>query len=328
MKYRKFENINVNVSALGFGAMRLPVNGSEETINEKLSEDMMSYAFDNGVNYVDTAYPYHDGNSETVVGNVLKNGYRDKVHLATKLPTWLTNTKEDFDKYLNEQLIKLQTDHIDFYLLHNLHLEVWNKIKNLKVLEWSQKAIEDGRIKYFGFSVHDSFEVFRGIIDAYDWDFCQIQYNYMNEDVQVGTEGLNYASSKKIPVIAMEPLLGGTLVAFPESIQKPWNDSKYNPVNTALQWLWNKPEISCVLSGMSTMEQVKQNIQYANSSGINTLTKEDINFVSHIVTELKKIKPIPCTKCKYCVPCPAGIDIPRLLEMYNALKVHKGNQDF
>jgi uncharacterized protein len=328
MKYRKLGKLGIDVSALGFGAMRLPTNGSEENINEEYAAEMMSYAFDNGVNYVDTAYLYHGGNSETVVGNVLKNGYRDKVYLATKSPTWATDTTKDFDKYLNEQLNKLQVDHIDFYLLHNLHSKVWDKIKNINVLEWGQKAIADGRIKYFGFSIHDSFTVFKDIIDSYEWDFCQIQYNYMNEDVQVGTKGLKYAAAKQIPVTIMEPLLGGTLANFPQQIQKIWDNSEYEPINTAFQWLWNKSEISCVLSGMHSMEQVKQNIQCADSSGINTLKNKDIDFISNIVSEFNKINPIPCTKCKYCLPCPVGIDIPRMLGMYNALKVHEGAQDF
>ncbi len=328
MKYRRFKKLGLDISALGFGAMRLPIyDGEAKNINKELTSEIMSYAFDNGVNYVDTAYPYHEGNSEIIVGDILKNGYRDKVHLATKSPTWAIEKTEDFDKYLDEQLNKLQVNHIDFYLLHNLHSKVWNKIKNLNVLEWGQKAIADGRIKYFGFSIHDSFDVFKKIIDSYDWDFCQIQYNYMNEKIQVGTKGLNYADSKQIPVTIMEPLLGGTLGSFPEQIQKMWNKEAKNPIDAAFQWLWNKPEISCILSGMSTMEQVKQNIRSANSSGVNTLNKKDIDFISNIVSEFNKINPIPCTKCKYCMPCPVGIDIPRLLHMYNALKVHKGAQN-
>ena len=328
MRYRKLDKLGLEVSALGFGAMRLPTNGNEGNINEGYAAEIMSYAFDNGVNYVDTAYPYHGGSSETVVGNVLNNGYRNKVFLATKSPTWATDTTEDFDKYLNEQLNKLQVDHIDFYLLHNLHSKVWDKIKNLNVLEWGQKTIADGRIKYFGFSIHDSFEVFKNIVGAYDWDFCQIQYNYMNEDVQVGTKGLQYADARQLPVIVMEPLLGGALTHFSQQIQKVWDKSGYEPVNAAFQWLWNKPEISCVLSGMSSLEQVKQNIQSANSSEINALGNKDIDFFANIVSELKKIDPIPCTKCKYCMPCPVKIDIPGLLEMYNASKVYKGTQDY
>ena len=329
MKYRKLGNLGIEVSALGFGAMRLPVyNDKEKTINEKYSAEIMSYAFDNGVNYVDTAYPYHEGNSETVVGNILNNGYRDKVYLATKSPTWAINTTEDFDKYLDEQLIKLQVDHIDFYLLHNLHAKVWDKIKNLNVFEWSQKAIADGRIKYFGFSVHDSFDIFKNIIDAYNWDFCQIQYNYANENIQVGTKGLKYAAVRQIPVTVMEPLLGGSLANFPPKIQKIWDESEYNPVNTAFRWLWDKPEIGCVLSGMNTLEQVKQNIRSADSSGINILSKKDLDFIANILSEINTINPIPCTKCKYCISCPLKIDIPRLLHMYNSLAVLEGAQDY
>ena len=329
MKYRKFDKLGLKISALGFGAMRLPViNDEAKNINEPYTHEIMSYAFDNGVNYVDTAYPYHEGNSETAVGNVLKNGYRDKVYLATKFPTWAMNSTEDFDKYLNEQLKKLQVEQIDFYLLHNLHLKGWNKIKNLKVLECGQKAIKDGRIKYFGFSIHDTFEVFKDIIDSYDWDMCQIQYNYMNENVQVGTKGLKYAGSKNIPINIMEPLLGGTLANLPEPVKKIWESSNYDPVDTAFQWLWDKPEIGCVLSGMNTLEQVKSNIKSANTSQVNSMREETFKLISKTVNEISRVNPIPCTKCRYCVPCPIGIDIPRMLEMYNALKVHEGAQDF
>ena len=241
--------------------------------------------------------------------------------------TWDVNTTEDFDKFLNEQLQKLQTDHIDFYLLHNLHSGIWEKMKSLKALEWGQKAIKSGRIKYFGFSIHDTFDTFKDVLNDYDWDFCQIQYNYMNEDVQVGTKGLEYAASKQIPVIVMEPLLGGALASFSGPIQKIWEEvPEHNPIKLALQWLWDKPESDCVLSGMSTMEHVKQNIELAKASATNTLTQKELNFIQKVVKTFKEIHPIPCTKCKYCIPCPVDIDIPKLLEMYNAYHMHESAQ--
>ena len=191
MQYRKFGKLNWKASALGFGCMRLPLMGTEPSqIDEAQSTEMLAYAIDQGVNYLDTAYPYHGGQSEIFVGKFLQRGYRDKVKLATKMPTWLTESITDFDKYLNEQLGKLQTEHIDFYLLHGLNIDRWEKISQLNVVGWAEKAIADGRIGHIGFSFHDNYEAFKTIVDAYDrWTFCQIQYNYMDIENQAGTRG-------------------------------------------------------------------------------------------------------------------------------------------
>ncbi len=280
---------------------------------------MLRYAMDHGLSYVDTAYPYHDGNSEWFVGRVLKDGYREKVGLATKMPCWLVKATEDFDRYLNEQLEKLQTDHIDFYLLHELNKDRWPSMRDLGVREWAEKAIADGRIGYVGFSFHDEYPVFKEIVDAYDWTFCQIQYNYMDVENQAGTRGLKYAASQGLAVVIMEPLLGGRLVDPPEPIQKLWDTAakKRTPADWALQWLWNQPEVSVVLSGMSTMEQVEQNIASAEVSGINPLTAEDLALIERVRGKYVELCPIPCTKCGYCMPCPNGVDIPRNLETYN-----------
>lgn len=324
MQYRKFGNTNLEVSSLGFGAMRLPIIGENSAqIDEKEALKIMQYAFDNGVNYVDTAYPYHEGQSEIVIGKALKQGYKDKVYLATKLPSWAIEDYSDFDKYFYEQLNKLQTDHIDFYLIHNLHINVWSKVKNLGLLDWCDKIVKSGKVRFIGFSIHDTTAFFKEIIDSYKWDFCQIQYNYMNEDVQVGTEGLLYASQKGIPVIVMEPLLGGSLVNLPTKIQSIFDNAGKNPVNMALQWLWNKKEVSLVLSGMSTMEQVKQNIKYASESAINSFSKDDVTLMNKIKSEYSKIAPVPCTKCRYCLPCPKNIEIPYLFALYNDEMMHK-----
>jgi predicted aldo/keto reductase-like oxidoreductase len=319
MQYRKFGKLDFEVSALGFGAMRLPIikDGENTKIDEPETINMIRYAIDHGVNYVDTAYPYHDGHSEVVVGRALKDGYREKVKLATKMPCWLIEKPEDFDKYLDEQLEKLQTDYLDFYLLHALWTDRWAKMQEMKVFTWAEKAISDGRIGHLGFSFHDSFPLFKEVIDSYDWVMCQIQYNFMNEDVQAGTKGLEYAAEKGISVVIMEPLLGGLLAKPPTEVQEIWNEAKKNPVDMALQWLWNKSEISTVLSGMTTMEQVQQNIESAKVSGIDTLTQDDLALLVRVHDKYKKFNAIPCTKCGYCMPCPNGVDIPRNFELYN-----------
>lgn len=321
MQYRRFGKLDWKCSVLGFGCMRLPIQGEDKSnINEPEATKMLHYAIDHGVNYIDTAYPYHGGNSERFLGRALKGGYREKVRLATKLPCWLIESPKDFDKYLNEQLEKLQTNHIDFYLLHGLNQDRWNKMRDLDVLEWAEGAVADGRLGYIGFSFHDRYEVFKEIVDAYDkWTFCQIQYNYIDIENQAGTKGLKYAASKGLAVVIMEPILGGRLVSPPQPIQDLWDTAarKRTPADWALQWLWNQPEVSVVLSGMSTMQHVKENIASANASGIHTLTEEELALVAQVREKYQELCPIPCTKCGYCMPCPNGVNIPRNLEIYN-----------
>ncbi|MBN1219401.1 MAG: aldo/keto reductase [Anaerolineae bacterium] len=322
MQYRRFGKLDWQVSALGFGAMRLPViDGDSARIDEPEATRMLHYAIDHGVNYVDTAYPYHKGNSELVVGRALKGGYREKVKLATKLPTWLTDETADFDKYLNEQLVKLQTDHIDFYLLHGLGAERWRKMAELDVLEWAEKAIADGRMRHLGFSFHDKYPAFQEIVDAYDkWTFCQIQYNYMDIENQAGTKGLKYAANRGLAVVIMEPLLGGKLVNPPEPVRKIWDKATHQrpPADWALQWLWNQPEVSVVLSGMSAMEQVEQNVASAGASQVGLLSPEaDLRLFDEVRIKYQELSPIDCTECEYCLPCTEGINIPRILKVYN-----------
>ncbi len=319
MKYRRFGKLDWQVSALGFGAMRLPtIGGDNSRVNEPEAIRMIRYAIDHGVNYVDTAYPYHGGNGEIAVGKALAEGYRERVRLATKMPIWLINSKEDMDRIFNEQLKKLQTDYVDFYLLHALNKDSWLKIRKLDVFDWAERVVSEDKIKYLGFSFHDEFQVFKEIIDAYDkWTLCQIQYNYENEEVQAGTKGLKYAAGKGLAVVIMEPLLGGALANPPPAVKQIWDEAGRNPVEMALQWLWNKPEVSVVLSGMSTLEQVKQNIEFASRSGVGLLTEEDLKLVARVHAAYKKLRPIPCTKCGYCMPCPNGVDIPWNFEVYN-----------
>jgi len=301
--------------------MRLPTTSDDpKDINAEEATRMIRYAIDHGVNYVDTAYPYHGGAGEPFVGQALQDGYREKVRLATKLPSWKIETAADFDRYLDEQRERLQTDFIDFYLLHALKRDHWEKLRDLGVIEWAEGAKADGRIRYLGFSFHDEYAVFQEIVDAYNgWDFCQIQYNYMDIERQAGQRGLQYAAAKGLAVVIMEPLLGGRLVNPPDPIQALWNSAPRcrTAADWGLQWLWNQPEVSVVLSGMSTMEQVQENLASADASGIHSLTPDELALVDRVREAYQALCPIPCTSCGYCMPCPNGVDIPRNFMVYN-----------
>ena len=325
MQYRRFGRTGKNVSALGFGAMRLPTRGSESDIAEDDAIEMMRYAIDHGVNYIDTAYVYHGGRSEVVVGKALEGGYREKVSVATKSPVFLAEKNEDFDRFLDEQLTRLQTDHIEFYLLHCLQERVWAKMQELGVLSWAERAQADGRIGEFGFSFHDSYDVFRKIVDDYDWSFCQIQYNLVNEEIQAGTAGLKYAAEKGLAVVVMEPLFGGTLANPPLPVREIWQESEHRPADLALRWVWDHPEVSLVLSGMSTLEQVKQNVESAGRSGTDCLGEQERGLLERVRAKYEELSPIPCTKCGYCMPCPNGVNIPQNFELFNSAALFQGN---
>ncbi|MBN2353378.1 MAG: aldo/keto reductase [Spirochaetales bacterium] len=317
MHYRPFGKLDFQVSALGFGAMRLPVKNHR--VDEDESDRMLRFAVEAGCNYVDTAWPYHDGQSEEFLGRALKGGLRQKVKLATKLPSWEVKKADDFDRFLDAQLARLQTDALDFYLLHSLGKDSWEKLSSLGALDWAEKARKAGKFRYLGFSFHDDLDAFKTVIDACDWDMCQIQYNYMDVESQAGAAGLRYAAAKNIAVVVMEPLLGGRLTTPPPSVQSIWNDGgkKRTPAAWALDWLWDQPEVACVLSGMSTMDQVRENVALAGVSRTNSLTQDECALIGRVREEYRKLIVIPCTNCRYCQPCPHHVDIPGNIGAYN-----------
>jgi predicted aldo/keto reductase-like oxidoreductase len=332
LKYRSFGKLDWKVSALGFGAMRLPIiNSDTSRIQEAEAIKMIRYALNHGVNYIDTAYPYHRGTAEVLVGKALKDGYRRKTRLATKMPTWLVNSQEDMDKYLNEQLDRLQLDYVDFYLLHGLVAERWQKLKELNVLKWAEKKMEEGKFRHFGFSFHDEYRIFRKIIDSYDgWTMCQIQYNYVDEHYQAGTRGLKYAASKDLAVAVMEPVAGGSLAVTPRrEIQESWDKAtiKRTPAQWALLWVWNHPEVSVTLSGMSTLEQVKENVETASISGANLLTERELRIIREVKRKYKRLGFIGCTGCGYCMPCPEGVNVSEIFSLYNEYYVRNRDDE-
>jgi len=316
-------SLDWEVSALGFGAMRLPMKSQTE-VDEEEAIKMIRYAIDNGVNYIDTAYPYHNGESEAIVGKALKDGYREKVHLTTKLPMWLIKKTDDFDEYLNQQIERLQTKP-DIYLFHGLNKHRLEKIKRLGLIKKMEEAKANGLFQYVGFSFHDNLDVFKEIIDYYDWDCCQIQYNYLDIEYQAGTKGLQYAGSKNIAVIVMEPIRGGKL-AVPEhkldtkpEIKRALDESnvKRSMPEWALYFVWNHPEVSVVLSGMSSMQQVQENIESANKSEINSLSEQELQTISKLREAYNKYTLVSCTSCRYCLPCPNGVSIPWVIRLLN-----------
>jgi predicted aldo/keto reductase-like oxidoreductase len=322
MKYRRFGKLDWKVSALGFGAMRLPIIcGEAGRIDEPEATKMITCAIDQGVNYIDSGYTYHKGNSETLLGKILKGGYREKVKVATKMPTWLVKSHQDMDKCLNEQLSKLQLDHLDFYLLHGLNKERWQRLTELDVLSWAERKMDEGKFEHFGFSFHDEYEVFKNIIDSYErWTLCQIQYNYADAGYQAGTRGLKYAASKGLAVVAMEPIAGGRLaIKPPKEVQTTWDESgiKRTAAEWALQWVWNQPEVSVALSGMSTMKQVEENMKSADSSGPGLLTEKELELINRVSQKYRELGFIGCTGCGYCTPCPEGVSIPQIASFFN-----------
>jgi len=321
MNYRSFGKLDWKPSALGFGTMRLPTVGEDPSvIDEQQAITMLRTGIDGGINYVDTAYPYHGGKSETLVGKALQEGYRAKVHLATKMPSWLIGSQADMTLRFEEQLQRMQTDHVEFYLLHALNAERWHKLRDAGVLEWAHERVREGRIGYLGFSFHDSNTVFREIIDAYqDWTFCQIQYNFLDEETQAGTDGLHYAASRGLGIVVMEPLRGGKLAVPNTEISAIWEtaSTRRSAAEWALDWVWNHPEVSLLLSGMSTLAQVQQNLGAAGMSEAGMLAPSDLDLIAHVRDAYNALVRVPCTACSYCMPCPQGVNIPGMFQLVN-----------
>ncbi len=323
MKYRKMGSLGWEVSALGFGAMRLPMDSKGGVVEEEAIK-MIRYAIDHGVNYVDTAFPYHGGKSEVIVGKALQDGYREKVHLATKLPVWLVGKEKDFDKYLKRQIKRMQTNP-DLYLFHALSSERLQKVRNLNLIHKMEQARDEGYFKYIGFSFHDGFDAFKEILDYYSWDCCQIQHNYLDVDFQAGTRGVEYAGKKNVALIIMEPIRGGKLAIPDHALErKPElkqilesSPIKRTMADWALQFLWNQPEVSVVLSGMSAMQHVVENVESAEISAINSLSSEELNTIAKLRESFIRFNVVPCTGCRYCMPCPQDVSIPTVLLLLN-----------
>ena len=318
MQYRRVPKNGDQLSALGFGAMRLPTKRMK--IDEERATRQIRDAIDRGVNYIDTAVPYHGGESERFLGRALRDGYREKVKIATKLPPWSVTAREDMDKILDIQLKKLRTDHIDYYLLHGLDAGQWKKLFDLGVLEFLDSAKASGKIVNAGFSFHGDRRTFHEIIDAYDWTFCQIQYNFLDETNQAGTEGLRYAASKDVAVMVMEPLRGGMLAGkLPKDVEQVYGraGTKRSAAEWALRWVWNHPEVTVVLSGMNDERHIAENIKICEDALPGSMTADELATVETVAGMYKRLMKVGCTGCGYCMPCPFGVNIPQCFSLYN-----------
>lgn len=320
MQYRKLIEGKEDVSVLGYGCMRFPTKNGR--INEPMAEEQLLYAYEQGVNYFDTAYPYHGGKSEVFLGKFIKkHGLRKKVLLADKLPCFLVTKPEQIHKYFNTQLERLETDYIDYYLMHMLDsLEGWEQLKNFGILDFIKDKKEKGQIKHIGFSFHGRPEEFIKILEDYDWEFCQIQFNYLDEYNQAGLAGLKRANELGIGVVVMEPLRGGNLAAkAPDKVKAKFNEyhEKKSPAHWALQWIWNHKGVSTILSGMNVDEHIKENIRVANETTPESMNETEIQIVNDIKEIYADLMKVPCTGCNYCMPCPFGVDIPGTFAEYN-----------
>ena len=335
MKHRTLGKSGLEVSVLGFGCMRLPIQGGAESgadifnpeklIDEGEATRMVEYAVKHGINYFDTAYGYHGGQSEVFLGKAIKP-YRERIYLASKMPVWMVQSPGDFDRILDEQLKRLQTSHLDVYLLHGLARHFWKPVKELGALAFLDRALSDGRIKHAGFSFHDDVKIFKEIVDSYDWEMCQIQYNYYDEHYQAGREGLQYAVDRNIGVIAMEPLRGGRIVdRIPDQVRKIWDRAtvKRSPVEWAFRWLWDQSDVSMALSGMSCMGHVLENVDLAGDAEVNSLTSEERGIIREVRELYRSMMKVDCTSCAYCMPCPYGVNIPMNFSLYNDMFMFK-----
>lgn len=317
MQYRKNKS-GEDISLLGFGCMRFTRKGGGIDLDK--AEKEIRLALEGGVNYFDTAYIYPG--SEAALGEIFRRiGCREKIQIATKLPHYLIKSMDGIEKIFKEELKRLQTDHIDYYLMHMLtDVETWEKLKKLGIEQWIDDKKKSGKIRHIGFSYHGHTDMFCRLIDAYDWDFTQIQYNYMDEHSQAGRRGLKYAAEKGIPVIIMEGLRGGKLVdLLPESAKKliAGHEPKRSPAEWAFRWLYTQPEVTCVLSGMNSCEMVTENLRIADETKAGDFTEEDFALIEKVKKEIQKTVKVGCTGCGYCMPCPMGVDIPETFRCYN-----------
>ncbi len=328
MQYRTMPNSTEKLSVLGFGCMRLPtplgvrkslIGSALSAIDRDKATKQIRYAIDQGVNYIDTAYMYHLGTSESFLGEyVLKDGYREKVNIATKLPCMMINKREGMDDIFAKQLAKLQVDYIDYYLLHSLDGNLWSKMISLGITDFMDDIKKQGRIRHMGFSFHGTREDFKKIADGYDWEFTQVQFNILDEHFQAGIEGIEYAHSKGMGVIVMEPLRGGALAGkIPNDVKKIYDSApiKRSPADWALRWVWNHPEVTVVLSGMNNEENIRENIKTASESFPNSMSQSEMNVIENVRKAYSM--QVGCTGCAYCMPCPAGIDIPDAFKSLN-----------
>lgn len=325
MEYRNLERLGVSPSLLGFGCMRFPLN-EDGSICEPEAEKMLDTAIEAGVTYIDTAYPYHNGDSEPFLGRVLKKYNRKDFFLATKLPIWNVKTLEDAKRLFQEQLDRLQVDYVDFYLLHCLDKEKWQTVLDLDLISYFEEMKRQGKIRFFGFSFHDDYEVFETIATYRSWDFCQIQYNYIDTDIQAGDKGYALTEKLGIPLVIMEPVKGGSLAQLPEDVTEPFKKARPDSSisSWALRWVASKPNVKVVLSGMSTMEQVEDNLH--TFGNFEPLTQKESELVSQVADAIKKRTKNGCTGCAYCMPCPFGVDIPKNFRIWNDLSMY-GNKE-
>ncbi len=324
MQYRTMPNSDEKLSVLGYGCMRLPTlvgGAASNLINKEKALSQIRYAIDNGVNYLDTAYPYHLGASESFLGEyVLKDGYREKVKIATKLPCMMINNRESIETIFNKQLEKLQVDYIDYYLLHSMNGSSWEKMLSFGIIEFMDRVKKEGKVKKMGFSFHGKKEDFIKIADGYNFDFVQIQYNIVDIHFQAGIEGIEYAHKKGMGVIIMEPLRGGSLVSkMPKGVDKIYRNApvKRTPADWALRFILNHPAVTLVLSGMNDDNHIKENIKICSDSFVNSLTEEEKDTIQSVRDKFNELQQVPCTGCAYCMPCPAGIDIPAAFKNLN-----------
>jgi hypothetical protein len=330
MLYRTVPKTGDRLSILGFGCMRLPLTRTH-TIDEKRAINQIRYAIDNGVNYLDTAPAYHLGRSEPLLGRALADGYRDNVRIATKLPPWAVKTREDMDHILDGQLVKLATSHIDYYLLHSLASENWEAMVHLGVLGFLDDAKSSGNIINAGFSFHGDLATFRKIVDAYDWEFCQVQYNFLDERNQAGTEGLNYAASKRLAVMVMEPLRGGSLAGqVPTRVDEIWKEApvRRTPAEWGLRFVWDHPAVTVVLSGMNHESHIEENLKIAGEAEPGSLSTGEHALIARVRDTYTRLMEVGCTGCGYCMPCPAGVNIPECFALYNGASMFGNRREY